>query len=156
MAVTVSVYNQAAALFAQGGINSAGTFAQPESADTYKVKLYTTAPPPFTAADVNMAALTGGTYTEVSNAGYSALTLTGVTVAQSGNDATLDANDASWTAQTAPISATFAILYRGTKTGDLIDRPLVHINFGQVETAAAGTDFKIVWSASGIFSFVVT
>lgn len=156
MAVTVSVYNQAASLFAQGGINSSGTFTQPETADTYKVKLYTNATPPFTATDVNMASLTGGTYTEVVNAGYSALTLTGVTVTQSGNDAVIDANDASWTAQTNAIQATFAILYRGSKTGDLIDRPLLHINFGQLETAAAGTDFKIVWSASGIFSFVVT
>ena len=158
MAVTVSVYNQAAALFAQGGINASGTFTQPETADTYKVKLYTNTTPPFTAADVNMASLSGGTYTEVSTTGtgYSTLTLTGVTVTQSSNDAILDANDASWTAGTSAIAATYAILYRGSKTGDLIDRPLLHVNFGQLETAAPGTDFKIVWSASGIFSFVVT
>lgn len=156
MAVTVSVYNQAATLFAQGSINSAGTITQPETADTYKVKLYTDVTPPFTASDLSMAALSGGTYTEVVNPGYSPLTLTGVTVTQSSNDAVLDANDASWTASGSDISATYAILYRGSKTGDLIDRPLLHINFGQLETAAAGTDFKIVWSVSGIFSFVVT
>jgi hypothetical protein len=158
VAVTVSVYNQAAALFAQGAINAAGTFTQPETADKYKVALYTNIAAPFTAADVSLAALTGGTYTEVVNSGYTAggLELTGVTVTQSANDATLDANDASWTATGAAIDAAFAILYRKSKTGDLIDRPLLHINFGQTETAAAGTDFKIVWSASGIFSFVVT
>lgn len=158
MAVTVSVYNQAAALFAQGGINSAGTFAQPESPDAYKVALYTNLTVPFTAADVSMAALTGGTYTEVVNTGYTAggQVLTNVTVTQSGNDATLDADDASWQATGTAIDATYAILYRASKTGDQINRPLLHINFGQTETAAAGTDFKIVWSSSGIFSFVVT
>ena len=156
MAVTVSVYNQAATLFAQGAINAAGTITQPENADLYRVKLYTDSVPPFTATDTNMASLTGGTYTEVINAGYSTLTLTGVTVAQSGNDAVLDADDASWTASGGPIESTYAILFRGSKTGDLIDRPLLHINFGQLETAATGTDFKIVWSSSGIFSFVVT
>lgn len=157
MAVTVSVYNQAASLFAQGAINSTGTLSQPETADTFKVALYTDASPAFSATDVNMSALTG-TYTEVSNAGYIAggTTLTGVTVTQSSNDATLDADDASWTASGAAINATHAILYRAQKTGDTVNRPLLHINFGQTETAADGTDFKIVWSSSGIFSFVVT
>lgn len=158
MAVTVSVYNQAASLFAQGAMNSAGTFTQPETADTFKVALYTNSPATTpTLSDVNMSSLTG-TYTEVSNGGYTAggKTLTGVTVTQSSNDATFDADDPSWTAVTNPISATYAILYRASKTGDLVNRPLLFIDFGQTETAAAATDFKIVWATSGIFSFVVT
>ena len=95
--------------------------------------------------------------TEVSNAGYTAggVALTNVTVAQSGNDAIFDADDFSVTATGAAISAYGAILYRAAFAADNNDRPLLHFNFGGVETAADGTDFKIVWSASGIFSFIV-
>lgn len=157
MAVTVQVYNQTAPLFAQGAVNVAGTFTQPETADSLGVRLYTDATPPFNAADVSMSALTG-TYTELSHPAYTSgtgVTLTTVAVVQTANDAYLDADDLTIAAGGTALTARYAILFRRSKTGDAINRPLIHIDFGQSETAAANTDFKIVWSASGIFSFIV-
>lgn len=158
MAVTVSVYNQVATLFAQGAINQSGSLPQSETADDFLVKLYTNTPS-FTATDVLESSLTG-TYTPLTHPNYNSTTgsvLTNVTVTQSGNDCVLDADDLTLAAGVTPVTVRFAILFRAGRTGDnsSAKRPLLHIDFGQSETAAANTDFKIVWSASGIFSFVV-
>lgn len=142
MAVTVSLYNHTAKLFADGS-NLA--------TDTYKVKLLTAAT--FDATHTTLAA-TGGT--EVANAnGYTTggTTLTGVAVSTvTTNDAKFDANDASWTASGGSISASYAILYNDTDTND---PPLAFIDFGGAQSAGDTTDFKIVWNASGIFTFTV-
>lgn len=159
MPVSVSVYNQAASVFAQGLVNSSGSITQTEEKDNLAVALYTAAT--FTATDTSMLALTGppteapanGTYVQFAS-GQTALS--NITVTQTGNDATIDADDYTVTAGASPLSAVAAILYRKQTTVDAVDRPLLFINFDATETAAAGTDFKIVWSGSGIFSFVVT
>jgi hypothetical protein len=142
MAVTISVYNHTAKLFADGS-NAA--------ADTYKVKLLTAAT--FSAAHTTLAA-TGGT--EVANAyGYTTggATLSGVSVTTvTTNDAMFDASDVTWTASGGSIAAAYGILYNSTDTNS---PPLAFIDFGATETAGDGTDFKIVWNASGIFTFTV-
>ena len=141
MAVTISLYNHTAKRFADGS-NAVG--------DTYKVKLLTAAT--FSAAHTTLAA-TGGT--EASNAGYTAggATLSGVTVTTvTTNDAAFDANDVTWTASGGALDAAYAIIYNDTDTDD---PPVAFIDFGGTESAGSGTDFKIVWNASGIFTFTV-
>jgi hypothetical protein len=139
---TVSVYNHTTKLFAE---------ASNAPADTYKLMLCTSAT--FTATDTTLA---GITKTEVANGngyttGGAALTNVAVTTVTT-NDAKFDADDVTWTASGAALSAAKAILYNDT---DANDPPLAMIDFGGTETAGDGTDFIVTWSASGIFTFSV-
>ena len=142
MPVSISLYNHTARRFADGS-NAVG--------DTYKVRLMSAAT--FNATHTTLAATSG---TEVANgSGYTTggATLSGVTVTTTTtNDATFDANDVTWSASGGSISAVAAILYNDTDTDD---PPVAFINFDATETAGDGTDFKIVWNASGIFTFTV-
>lgn len=139
MAVTISLYNHTAKLFADGS-NAVG--------DTYKVKLFTAAT--FNATHTTETAAGG---TEVSGNGYTAggATLSGVTVTTvTTNDAMFDANDVTWSASGGSIAAAYARIYNSTDS-----TPLAFIDFGGTESAGDGTDFKIVWNAGGIFTFTV-
>lgn len=142
MAVTISLYNHTTQRFASGA-NAVS--------DTYKVKLLTAAT--FDATHTTLAA-TGGT--EVANAnGYitGGATLANVAVSTvTTNDAMFDADDVTWAASGGAVTASYAILYNDTDTND---PPVAFIDFGGTESAGAGTDFKIVWNASGILSFTV-
>lgn len=143
MAVTVSVYNHTAARFASGA-NAAG--------DTYKVKLLTAAT--FDATHTTLTA-TGGTEA-TTGTGYSAggATLANVAVTTvTTNDAKFDADDVTWSASGGAITASYAILYNDTDTDD---PPVAFIDFGGSESASDGTDFLLVWNASGIFTWTVT
>jgi hypothetical protein len=143
VAVTVSLYNHTAKRFADGA-NAVG--------DTYKVALYTAAT--FDAANTTLA---GITKTEVANGdGYTTggVALTGVAVTTvSTNGAKFDANDASWSATGSGITASYAIIYNDT---DADDPPVALIDFDGSQVAADGTDFLIVWNASGIFTWSVS
>ena len=140
MPVTISLYNHTAKLFADGS-NTLG--------DTYKVKLFTAAI--FTATHTTETAAGG---TEVANAnGYTTggATLSGVAVTTvTTNDATFDANDVIWSASGGALTASFGRIYNSTDS-----TPLAFINFDGSQSAGDGTDFKIVWNASGIFTFTV-
>lgn len=143
MAVTISLYNHTAAKFADG------SFAV---GDTYKVMLCTAAT--FTAADTTLA---GITKTEHSNAngyttGGAALANVAVSTVTT-NDAKFDADDVTWTASGGSITASYAILYNDTDTND---PPVAFIDFGGSESAGDTTQFKIVWNASGIFTWTVS
>ncbi len=143
MAVTISLYNHTAARFADGS-NAVG--------DTYKVKLLTAAT--FDATHTTLAG-TGGTEA-TAGTGYTAggAALTGVAVTTvTTNDAKFDANDVTWTASGGSVTASYAILYNDT---DANDPPVAFIDFGGSESAGDGTDFKIIWNASGIFTFTVS
>ena len=143
MAVTISLYNHTARLFGSGA-NAVG--------DTYKVMLCSAAT--FNAANTTLA---GVTKTEIDAInGYTAggATLANVTVTTvSTNGARLDADDAVWSATGGVITASFGILYNAT---DVDEPPLAFIDFGESKTASAGTDFKVVWSATGILNWTVT
>jgi hypothetical protein len=143
VAVTISLYNHTAKRFGSGE-NAVG--------DTYKVKLLTAAT--FDATHTTLAA-TGGT--EVANAnGYTTggATLSGVAVTTiTTNDAKFDADDVTWSASGGSITASYGILYDDSDTDD---PPVAFIDFGGSETASSGTDFLIVWNASGIFTWTVT
>jgi hypothetical protein len=142
MAVTISLYNHTAKRFASG---------ENAASDTFKVKLLTAAT--FNASHTTLAA-TGGT--EVSSGtGYTTggAALTGVAVTTvTTNDAKFDADDASWTASSGPITASFGILYNDS---DADDPPVAFIDFDGSQTAGDGTDFLIVWNADGIFTWTV-
>jgi len=143
VAVTVSLFNHTAKRFADGA-NAVG--------DTYKVALYTAVT--FDAADTTLA---GITKTEVANGdGYTtggvALTNVAVTTVST-NGAKFDADDASWSATGSGITASYAIIYNDT---DADDPPVALIDFDGSEVAGDGTDFLIVWNASGIFTWTVS
>lgn len=140
MAVTISLYNHTARLFADGSNTVA---------DSYKLKLYSSAV--FDAANTTLVGITGTETT--TGTGYTAggQVLSGVAVTTvTTNDAKFDANDVVWTASGGSITASYAVLYNDT---DANDPPLAFIDFGGSQSAGDTTDFKVVWSASGIFTF---
>ena len=141
MPVTISLYNHTAKRFMDGS-NAVG--------DSYKLLLATSAT--FSAANTTLA---GITYTEVANGnGYTTggLALTNVVVNQSSNDAAFDADDATWTASGGAITASYAILYNAT---DANSPPLAFIDMGGSQSAGDGTQFKVIWNASGIVTGTV-
>jgi len=142
MAVTISLYNHTAKLFADGS-NAVG--------DTYKVQLYSTAT--FDATNTTLAGITGTEAT--TGTGYTAggATLASVSVTTvTTNDAKFDADDVTWTASGGSITASYAVIYNDT---DANDPPLAFIDFDGSQSAGDGTDFKVVWNANGIFTFTV-
>jgi hypothetical protein len=142
VAVTISLYNHTAARFADGS-NAVG--------DTYKVKLLSAAT--FNATHTTLAA-TGGTEATTGTgytAGGQALANVAVTTVTT-NDAKFDADDLTWTASGGAITASYAIIYNDT---DANDPPVAFIDFDGSQSAGSGTDFIIVWNASGIFTWTV-
>jgi len=107
----------------------------------------------FSGANTTLA---GITKTELSSGnGYTTggATLSGVTVTQTGNDAAFDATDVTWTASGGTLGpAAYAILYNDT---DANDPPVAFVDFGGNQSAGDGTDFKVIWNASGIVTFTV-
>lgn len=146
MAVTVTLYDHTAAKFADG------SFA---ATDSYKINLYSAFT--FTASDATKAAAETGATQLATNFGYTqdskplnAVAVTTVTT----NDAKFDADDVVWTASGGDIGpAQYAMVYNDTDTND---PPVLYIDFGAGETATNGTDFKIVWNASGIITWTYT
>ena len=107
----------------------------------------------FNATHTTLAA-TGGTESTTATgytAGGQALASVAVTTVTT-NDAKFDANDLTWSASGGAIVASYAILYNDTDTDD---PPVAFIDFGGSESAGDGTDFIIVWNASGIFTWTV-
>lgn len=142
MAVTISLYNHTAKLFADGS-NAVG--------DTYKVQLYSAAT--FDASHTTLAGV-GGTEA-TTGTGYTAggETLANVAVTTvTTNDAKFDADDVTWTASGGSITASYAVIYNDTDTDD---PPLAFIDFDGSQSAGDSTEFKIIWNANGIFTFTV-
>jgi hypothetical protein len=79
-----------------------------------------------------------------------AKTLASVTWSESGGVTTFDAADVTWTASGGDIGpAEHAVIYSETAANDEL---MCSIGFGQAETAGDGTDFKVTFDASGIFT----
>lgn len=144
MPVSISLYDHAAKKFADG------SFAV---GDTYKINLYSTLS--FDATATTKAAAESGA-TQISTAnGYTqnAKTLAGVAVnTVTTNDANFDADDVTWTASGGAITASKALIYNDSDTDD---PPVAYIDFDGSQSAGNGTDFKVVWNASGIVTFTV-
>jgi hypothetical protein len=115
------------------------------------VKLYTAAT--FNATHTTLAGV-GGTEATTGtgyNAGGPSLANVAVTTVTT-NDARFDADDVTLTASGGSITASYGVIYNDT---DANDPPLAFIDFDGSQSAGAGTDFKIIWDANGIFSFTV-
>ena len=141
MAVTASLYNHTAKLFANGDVDLAAC----------KVMLLN-ASGTFTASHTAISSISAN---EVSVNGWDVggelLASVAVTVTTT-NDATLDAADLSITASGGAIGpAENAVIYDDTG-----NYPLVHISFGEAKTADSGTPFAITFNASGIITWTVT
>lgn len=93
---------------------------------------------------------TGNGYTQ------GAEVLASVTWVESAGVLTFDAADSVWSASGGPIptsgDCTDAVIYDETSTVPAADLLMCSIDFGQAESAGDGTDFKITYNASGIFT----
>jgi hypothetical protein len=144
MAVTISVYDHTAKLFA----NKEVTFT------TLKVKLLNNSAT-YDKSHTTVSAVDSAGANEVSGNGWASggPTLANVTVTQvTTNDAKLDADDVDVAASGGPIpssgQAYKALIYDSTSS-----KPLAFIDFGRAWDAGDGTHFLIVWAAGGIFSW---
>lgn len=138
MAVTSSLYNQTAKLFANGEVDI----------DNIKVMLLNDSAT-FTAANTAVSSVSSN---EVSGNGW---TSGGETIGNAAvttvttNDAKLDGDDISVTATGGSVGPAYkAALYDGTSNA-----LLAFIDFDGAQSAGVGTDFKIVWNASGIITW---
>ena len=100
-----------------------------DSADTYKIALYTS------AATLNATTTEYNATNEVSGAGYTAggATLAGYAVTTSVTTAILDFNDVSW--ENATITARGALIYNSSKS----NKAVYVLDFGSDITSTNGT-----------------
>ena len=143
MAVTINKYNQFAEYFGDNSIDLDG--------DSFRLELYNSSHV-FTAthndrADISANALTTGN-------GYTnpGATLTSVTWVESSGTVTFDAADVTWTASGGSIAADDGVIYDDTATVPAADLLAFSIDFDGTQTAGDGTDFKVTFNASGIFT----
>lgn len=140
MAVTISLYNQAAKVLADSTLDLTAFKITLHNASTY------------TAANAVFADVSG---TEVNGNGWTsggeALASVAVTTVTT-NDAKFAAADVSKTASGGSIGPATAAIIREATANKLI----AYIDFGGSQTAGVGTDFKINWNANGIITFTVT
>ena len=148
MAVTVSIYDHTAKLFANKEI----TFG------TLKVQLLNNSAM-FGAAHTLLTQVNNSGAHQVSGNGWpvGGQTIASVSVAKvTTNDARLDGADISVAASGGAIGPAYkAVIYDDSMTNPA-DAPLFFIDFGGAETAGVGTDFKITWSANGIAEWTAT
>jgi hypothetical protein len=144
MAVTITLYNHTVKKLVNEEFDLS----------TLKVMLLNaTAEAAFSAAHTTLAQVAGASnVNEVSGNGWTtggiALANAAVSIVTT-NDAKLDADDISVTASGGSIGpAEAAVIY--DDTGDV---PLAFIDFDGTQEAGVGTDFKIIWNASGIITF---
>lgn len=144
MVVTISFYDQFMEFAGDNSIDLDG--------DVFNVELYNSTHT-FTSTHTNRsqvsanALATGNGYT---NPGQALTTPTWTTTT---GVQTFDAVDTTWTASGGSIGpARHALIYDDTSTTPFADLLMCDIDFGQDETAGTGTDFKITYNASGIFT----
>ena len=152
MAVTLSFYNQFIEFV---GDHSGATAGIDLNNDTFNIELYNSTHV-FAGANtaraniVANAVATGNGYTNPGKA------LTSIAWTSAAAVQTWDAADNTWTASTGPIpavgNARHAVIYDDTSVTPSVDLLVCNIDFGQNESAGDGTDFKITFDASGIFT----
>ncbi|MEN3953579.1 hypothetical protein [Iodidimonas sp. SYSU 1G8] len=142
MAVTISIYDSFKEYLGDGTIDLDG--------HTFKVMLLGNAAS-FDAGHSVLASVSGNQI--ASGSGYAAggAALTGVSWGQTGGTATFDADDVTWTASGGAITAYKAAIYDDTPTSPA-DPLVAFIDFGGVQTANDGAQFKLIWNAAGIFT----
>lgn len=103
----------------------------------------------FNAAHTQLSDVTANQLATANGYTQNAKALSGISLTQSGGTVTFDASDVSWTAAGGDITASYAVVYDDDTTGDLL---LFNLSFSAPETAGTGTNFNIIWNASGIFT----
>jgi hypothetical protein len=144
MAVTISLYNHTAKLFANGDVDI----------PNLKLMLLNNSAS-FTAANTTPNQVSNTGAYEVSGNGWAAggvaLAAEAVTTVTT-NDAMLDANDVSVTASGGSIGPAYKALVLDATNS----YALAFIDFGGSQEAGDGTDFKVVWAAGGLISWTYT
>lgn len=152
MVVSIDFYNQFIEFV---GDHSGATAGIDLNNDTFNIELYNDTHA-FAGADTARAAIlanavaTGNGYTNPGKA------LTAIAWTSAGAVQTWDAADNTWTAAGGPIpaagNARHAVIYDDTSVTPSVDLLVCNIDFGVNESAGVGTDFKITFDASGIFT----
>lgn len=140
MAVTISIYNKFKEYIGDGTIDLDN--------DSFKVVLLSNSAT-FTATNTQLTDISAN---EIAGSyGYTTggAALASVTWTESSGTVTFDAADVTWTASGGAITAYKAAIYDDTATNDEL---VAFIDFGGVQTANDGADFKLIWNASGIFT----
>lgn len=141
MAVTASLYNHSAKLFANGEVDLTAL----------KLMLLSNSAT-FTASHTDIASISSN---EVSGNGWTTggelLANAAITVVTT-NDAMLDADDIEVTATGGSIGPA----YKGVIYDSDSDAPLVFIDFDGAKEAGETTPFKVVWHSNGIVRWTVT
>ncbi len=160
MAVTLEFYDQFIEFV---GDHSGATAGIDVNNDTFKIELYNSthafvATHTARASIVANAVATGNGYT---NPGENLLSVTWTTAGTDPSTQTWDAADVTqWTATGGPIpaagNAAHAVIYDDTSVTPSVDLLVCSIGFGQNESAGDGTDFKITFNGSGIFTIAGT
>ena len=144
MAVSISRFDQFIEFFGDNGIDMDN--------DEFKLALFGSA---YVFNKANTSYLDQNQHALSTNNGYvgNGQALTSVTWVTSGNTVTFDAADVTWTASGGNIGpADDAVLYSETSTVPKADLVAYSIFFDGSQTAGDGTDFKVTWNASGIFT----
>lgn len=144
MAVSISFYNQFMEYVGDNGIDL--------DTDTFKAELYNSTHT-FTAANTNRSQVS--TNALATNFGYTnpGQNLATVTWVSAVAVQTFDAADTTWTAAGGSIGpARHCLIYSDTATVPFADLLMCDIDFGVDETAGDGTDFKVTYHTSGIFT----
>ena len=90
-------------------------------------------------------------YTQATG-GLTGKEVAGITWVEAAGVVTFNATDTTWTASGGSIGpADDCVLFDDTTTA-VVDALAYSIEFNASETAGDGTDFKITWNASGIFT----
>lgn len=141
MAVTISIYNHTAKLFANGEVSLSDlTFMLLDNSGTFDAT-------DTDISDVSTNQVSGSGWT----AGGEAIANAAVTVTTT-NDATLDGDDIEVTATGGPIGPAYYGVIYDSDSGNL----LFHVNFDGAKQADSGTPFKVVWHSNGIATWTVT
>ncbi len=147
--VTISFYNQFIEFV---GDHSGATAGIDLNNDTFFIELYDSVhvftPANTQRSDISANAL--GTAFGYTNPGEA---LTTVAWTSAGAVQTWDADDKTWSASGGSIGpATDAVIYDDTSVTPSVDLLMCSIDFIGPETAGDGTDFKITFNGSGVFT----
>ena len=149
MVVTLSFYNQFMEFV---GDHAGATAGIDLNNDSFFIELYN-GTHSFNATHTARASISAnalGTAFGYTNPGEA---LTSVAWTSAGAVQTWDAADKTWTASGGSIGpAEHAVIYDDTSVTPSVDLLMCNIAFGQPETAGDGTDFKITFNGSGLFT----
>lgn len=141
--VAISFYNQFMEFVGDNGIDL--------DDDIFKIELIQD-PHVFTAADQARASVSANAMATANNYTNPGNLLTSVTWASSGSTQTFDADDSTWNASGGSITSSNAVIYSDSSTAPFTDLLMCNIDFAGIQSAGDGTDFKITFNSSGIFT----